>query len=173
MAYQTGDFYIEQLVKKDYKGREGLYKMLWMATGMLVLAGGFFIGALPVMIIGIIILVGGYIVLIPRLAIEYEYLYVNKELSVDVIYNRDSRRNLFSLDLTNMDTAAPEGSDYLTECSRRKWQGRAIDVSSGREEADRYVIYINDKGYSRITIEPNEELKAALAGQFPRQWHSR
>ena len=98
---------------------------------------------------------------------EYEYLYISKELSVDRIYNKERRKKMGSWDLTNMEIMAPEGSGALWINKDKK--SVVKDFTSQTEGGQVYVIIMKDKDSTRIRFEPDSDILRAIKSQFPRQ----
>ena len=77
-------------------------------------------------------------------AVDYEYDYVDKELRVAKIQQKQRRKEIAVYDLTKMEILAPQGSDQLDSYKTKDL--KVIDYSSGREEdkKDRYVLILSD-----------------------------
>ena len=75
-------------------------------------------------------------------AVDYEYDYVDKELRIAKIQQKQRRKELAVYDLTKMEILAP--ADQLDSFKNKEL--KVIDYSSGREEdkADRYVLILSD-----------------------------
>lgn len=52
-------------------------------------------------------------IFIPKLSVEFEYLYVNGELDIDRIYSQSRRKRAASYELSNMEILAPYQSHQL------------------------------------------------------------
>ena len=50
---------------------------------------------------------------LPRLSVEFEYLYVNGELDIDRIFSQSRRKRAASYELSNMEIMAPFSSHRL------------------------------------------------------------
>ena len=50
---------------------------------------------------------------VPKLEVEYEYLYVNGELDIDAIYSKQKRKKMGSYDASELEILAPENSHEL------------------------------------------------------------
>ena len=76
--------------------------------------------------------------------VDYEYDYVDKELRVAKIQQKQRRKELAVYDLTKMEILAPADSYQLDSYKNRDL--KVTDYSSGREEdkADRYVLILSD-----------------------------
>ena len=105
--------------------------------------------------------------LLPNLDLEYEYLYIDKTLQIDKIMSKQKRRKVVEYDMNKMEIFAGEKAYQLDEFKNR--QMKTFDFSSGEENANRYILIINEGETKRIILEPNEEMVKMIKGQFPRK----
>lgn len=161
------DFYIEQIVNGKKRPFALFEKALWIVLSIFLIGVGTLFMLWYCTILGLVVAFGGYYFYLPMLSVEYEYLYMSKELSVDKILNKEKRKKGPSFNLVNMELMAPAGSHRLDSYYQRKCD--RLDFSSDNADADKYVIVINDKKNYMVTIEPNEELLKAISNQFPRK----
>lgn len=87
--------------------------------------------------------------------IEYEYLYVDKELQIDRILGKSKRKQMENLNLMEMEILAPVQSHELD--SYRRKNAKVLDYSSRMEgpERKKYMLVVNEK---QVIFEPTEEL---------------
>ena len=105
---------------------------------------------------------------LPRLDIEYEYLYLDKEITIDKIMSREKRKNVFTADLNKMEFMARENSHELD--SYRSRNLKTYDFTSGEALSPVYTIVYSGGGETElINIEPNEEMLHAIKMVFPRK----
>ena len=102
-----------------------------------------------------------------REKIEFEYSYCSKELSIDKIFNKSSRKSVCTLDIEKMEVFAPVNSYHLDDY--RKRTVKESDYSSGiaSQPEKRYAMYYN--GDSKIILEPDDELVNAIKNSAPRK----
>jgi len=161
------DFYVEQVVARKSGAKESIIKTgISLLIGVLVV-GGLFLRNTILMGVGAGVAVVGFIFIIPALSVEFEYLYLTRELSVDKILSKEKRKKAGNWDLRNMEIMAPINSVRLREYENR--QSVCYDFSSHENPEGCYVILINDEKFSKIIFEPNEELLKGIRGHFPRQ----
>ncbi len=98
--------------------------------------------------------------------LEFEYLYVDKELTVDKIMARSNRKKIAQINMERLEVLAPLNSWHVADYKNRL-VGKVADYSSGRADANRYLLVHN--GQSGVIIEPNEELIKALKNIAPRK----
>lgn len=163
------DGFVEQLIKR--KGNTGdtiLFAVLMCFAVLTFLAG--LMMAMPLvwfatMILGLL----AYIVKL-RSYVEYEYTYIEKELTIDKIYNMARRKKGVKINLETMEICAIYSSHELDSYKNRT--GRTIDYSSGfiSQPETRYMIVAD--GGQRYIIEPNEDLLACLKNVSPRKFYN-
>lgn len=157
------DTYIELLVKKpDSKTATLLHKLMIGVGAVLFLAGLF--TYLVFMLLGLVLLIGS---IIPMLFtdIEYEYLLLGKEFTVDRIRKKENRKTVADYDLGTMVVMAPKGSEQL----KRYEQLKVIDYSSDSEEGNPYEIVVDGKaGKVRVLVDTTQELVDTIRRMSPR-----
>ena len=95
--------------------------------------------------------------------VEYEYIYVDKELQIDRISGKIKRKRMETLDLQQMEVLAPIGSHELDRYKERKQK----DYSSlGKEKKNKYVLVHNEQ---QIIFEPTEEMIKTIRTIAPRR----
>ena len=145
-----GDFYTEQLVKRQKASSTTLIKAILIILTVLSVVLIFMI---PFGIIGPVIMIALDVFLFRSMDVEYEYLFVNGSLDIDKIMAKSRRKNMFSMEMTDLEMMAPSGSPEL-----RPYQGlKGIDYSSGMPGADTYeLIVVNNGEKKKIIFEPNK-----------------
>lgn len=101
--------------------------------------------------------------------IEYEYLYLDKQFSVDKIHNRKKRRKIAEYDLvTELEVLAPAGSHQLDYMKERV--SRTKNFTSGKTDADVYemVVHVGEELWL-VKIEMTEELFTQMHMASPRK----
>ncbi len=156
--------YVEWLVKRKTPAYMTLLKILSIMLAVcFVLLGFLFV---PAMIIGVILCVVAYFVY-QNADVEYEYLYVDKELTVDKVLAKSRRKRVAVFDIGKMEILAPVKSWHLDNYRNRT--DKTVDYSSGEEKQPdrRYVFYYD--GRQKVIIEPNEEMIKAITTVAPRK----
>ena len=123
------------------------------------------IGMLWALLFAIIFGVAAYLLKVFNY-VEYEYLYIDKELQIDRILAQNSRKRMETLDLNELEVLAPIRSHELD--SYRNRNVKTKDYSSGTEEnnASKYMLVVNDK---QIIFEPTEEMVKTIKMFAPRK----
>ncbi len=108
------------------------------------------------------------LLLLPRLSVEYEYLYVSRTLQIDKIFSKQTRKKAVEYDLEKMEIFAQEGAWQLDEYKNLKTVTR--DFTSGDAARVRWILIAHDEDkVDRVILEPNEELISAIKGIYPRK----
>jgi len=145
--------YVECMVKKKANGLMSALKVLLIGIAVITGLLGF-MGLIVFLIIAVVAGVGAYFVSL-NANLEYEYLYVDKQLTVDKIMARTRRKKVETFDLERMEILAPIKSWHLDDYKNR--QLKVVDYSSGVEQQPdiRYSMIYN--GEKRVIFEPNAE----------------
>lgn len=99
--------------------------------------------------------------------VEYEYLYLDKEITVDRVLGQSKRRRMASYTVDRMEIIAPVRSYHLDNYKNRKV--KTTDYSSIEDvKADKgYAMYY--EGGERILLSPSEEMLKAIKNVAPRK----
>jgi len=157
--------YVECMVKKKPSGAMAALKIVLIGiaavTGLLGL-----MGLIVFLIVAVVAGVGAYFVNL-NANLEYEYLYVDKQLTVDKIMARTRRKKVETFDMERMEILAPIKSWHLDDYKNR--QLKEINYSSGVEQQPdiRYCMIYN--GEKRVIFEPNAAMVAAIKSIAPRK----
>ncbi|MCH5275631.1 MAG: hypothetical protein J1E65_07300 [Lachnospiraceae bacterium] len=159
--------YVECLVNREPSLIGRLVKTVFiMMTVVFVLLG--FLGVVFIVpfIFAIATGVAAYFVHL-NTYIEYEYLYLDKELSVDKIKAQTRRKKVATFEVERIEILAPIKSYHLDNYKNRNV--KVTDYSIGREEQPdtRYVMYYD--GNQQIILSPNEALIKAIRNVSPRK----
>lgn len=124
------------------------------------------LGAIIPLIIAVVSGVLAYIVSL-KADLEYEYLYLDKEITIDKIMNKTKRKKVEVLEVDRIEIIAPIKSHHLD--SYRNRNCKTVDYSIGEEKQpdNRFVMYYN--GERRIIMSPSPELLKAIRTVAPRK----
>ncbi|MBR1523356.1 MAG: hypothetical protein IJ641_02750 [Lachnospiraceae bacterium] len=159
------DLYVECLVAKKPRAVETVIK--GVAYGLTALF--LILGLLNVFfLIGFVIMFIVDFLAVPRLSVEYEYLYVSKSLQIDSIYSKERRKKDVEYDLEQMEIFAEEGAWQLDEYKNMQTVSR--DFTSGEEGVRPWILIVhNGQAIDRVKLEPNDELIKVLKTVYPRK----
>lgn len=156
--------YVECLVAKSGSPLLRFLKVLFiMLTVVFILIGLVFI---PGLFVAIATGVAAYFFYM-NADVEYEYLYLDREVSVDKVMAKSRRKKAGSYSLEKMEVFAPLNSHRLD--SYRNRQLKTLDYSSGvaAQPERRYMMIWN--GDTKIILEPNAEMVKAIQTVEPRK----
>jgi hypothetical protein len=156
-----GDIFKEQLVKRK---PSALHK-LCRAGLVLGVVAAFVLGEMLVPGWGITIaLIAGFVAyfLNNRLNLEYEYTLTNGELDIDIIYNKASRKRVFSGIVKDFDLMA-----HVEDTTRAHDFDNAmatVDYSGGETTPNTYAFLAAYKGKRlKVIFEPNDMMLKAIS----------
>lgn len=156
--------YVEWLIKKKTPAYMTLLRIVTIMLAVCFILLGFILW--PALIIGVVIGVAAYFIYMNS-DLEYEYLYVDKELTIDKVMAKSKRKRVATFDMGKMEVMAPVKSYHLDNYKNRT--DKTVDYSSGEEKQPdtRYVFYYDGK--QRVVFEPNIEMIKAIQMGAPRK----
>ena len=161
-----GDSCVEVLIQaKRNKSYAGIKIAMYVLCAVCIvlafgLSGILFFAGVAVGIVGAFV--------IPNPDYEFEYLLLNKELTVDKIIAKSKRKSLGSYDLNKAEIICPINSHELDAIKNKK--PVICDYSSHQDDSNPYAIaYHDEKGDKLIYIEKDEEMFNAIKAVFPRK----
>ena len=105
-----------------------------------------------------------------RAAKEYEYIYTDGTLDIDVIYGKASRRHLVSFDLRKVELIAPALDPQVHAAIEKDKTSKKLLAIPDQPDQDTYVIlgtYMKDMYV--VYFQPEEELKRYIRRYAPRK----
>ena len=138
MVIIMNETYVEWLVKRKTPAYMAFLKILFTVLAVFFVLIGLLL--LPALLIGVICGVAAYFITL-NADLEYEYLYVDKELTVDKVMAKSRRKRVAVFSLDKMEIVAPVKSWHLDNFKNRS--DKAVDYSSGEEKQPdkRFVFY--------------------------------
>jgi len=164
MVIIMNETYVEWLVKRKTPAYMAFLKILFTVLAVFFVLIGLLL--LPALLIGVICGVAAYFITL-NADLEYEYLYVDKELTVDKVMAKSRRKRVAVFSLDKIEIVAPVKSWHLDNFKNRS--DKAVDYSSGEEKQPdkRFVFYYD--GQKKVIFEPNEEMIKAMQTVAPRK----
>lgn len=156
--------YVEWLIKKKTPAYMTLLRILTIMLTVCFVLLGFILW--PALIIGVVIGIAAYFIYMNS-DLEYEYLYVDKELTIDKVMAKSKRKRAATFDMGKMEILAPIKSYHLDNYKNRT--DKVVDYSSGEEKQPdtRYVFFYDGK--QKVIFEPNPEMVKAIQMSSPRK----
>ena len=152
------EVFVEQIVKKKIS----ISGILMRAIAIIFVLAGIFsmliIGALGLTITALLIyvtyIIWGYT------SVEYEYSFLNGELSIDKIMGQRKRKTIACYDIKNAEIVAPSMSDEVVSKINNTI---TKDYSARCRNANLYSMIVNDSdGRKQVIFEPNEKVLDAM-----------
>lgn len=159
------DSYVECLVSQKTPAVKILLKFLFPVLTVL-----FFVAAPLVGLPALVMAVGcGVLSYFMRLeaSVEYEYLYADREISIDKIRAKEKRKNADKIEIDKMEILAPVKSWHLDAYSNKNLKLK--DYSIGYEEQpDRRYVLIYEGGV-KFLLSPSPAFVEAIKNIAPRK----
>ena len=158
--------YVEQLIRRKSPAGFNAIRILMIVLAVFSVAVGILVS--PLGFLTAIAAGGVAVVLQSNAEIEYEYLFVDRELTVDIIRNKARRKKVGTVEVNHMELFAPAGSDRLKAYLDKGLKVR--DYSSQMEDSDPYaIVYNGKKGMEIMLVEGSEELYKCFFTTAPRK----
>lgn len=100
-------------------------------------------------------------------SIEYEYLYVDKEISIDKIRGQRKRKNVEKFDTGKIEILAPVKSWHLDEYRGRNLKEKDYSIGYEAQPDERYVLICNKD--EKLLLSPSPAFVAAVKSVAPRK----
>ncbi|MBQ7915740.1 MAG: hypothetical protein IJ315_03005 [Firmicutes bacterium] len=164
--------FIEHMVRRDDK-QSRIIKKVGIIVGLLVIN----VLALNFLTMFYSIVIGASAIFLflfwRRIGQEFEYIYTDGLIDIDVIYGQSSRKRLLSVDAKNFLVIAPADSKTHQREIEAKYD-KTIDAGSGKINEKSYVgiVKVEDKTI-KLIFEPNDRIITALKRYIPRKFEAR
>ena len=164
--------FIEQMVKQENKSKNILIKIGLIVLAIVLSIAGLFILKTFFPVVFVVICFGTWF-LIRRIDKEYEYIYTDGLIDIDVIYGRSSRKRLLSADARDFQFIVPADSQEHYNQLEAKYD-KVIDAGSGKMNENTYIgVVTRDEKTVKLIFEPDERIVAALKKYAPRKFVAR
>lgn len=159
------DSYKELIIKREMGAKEIALRAVCVIPTALFALLSLVIGLLP-LILAVVFGVLTYFVWM-NTDVEFEYLYLDKELSIDKIMAKSRRKKVATLEVERMEILAPEKSHELDSYRNRDY--KKADYSAGRDLPDKkqYILYYD--GNQKIYMNLTEDFAKAIKTIAPRK----
>lgn len=159
------DVYVECLVKAKQSPMGKFFKVL-LITLTVIFGLMAMVGIVIGLIVAVVTGVGAYFVNLYT-DIEYEYLYLDKELTVDKVMAKSKRKRVGTYSVDRMEVFAPIRSYHLDSFKNRTVKEKDYSIGEELQPDQRYVIYY--EGGEKLILSPSEELVKAVKNVAPRK----
>lgn len=156
--------YVECLVKAKTSVMAKVFEVLLIAVAVICFLGMFIIGIafIPMIAAG----VGAYFVHVQS-DLEYEYLYLDKELVVDKVMAKSKRKRVATYGLDRIEILAPIKSYHLDNFKNRDVKVKDYSIGEELQPDLRYAMYY--EGGEKIILSPSPELVKIMKNAAPRK----
>ena len=160
------DAYVECLVKAKTPWWGGFLKGVLIALTVLLGIVMFLTMNVILLVITVAAGAGAYFINLTT-DLEYEYLYLDKELTIDKVMAKTRRKRVAVYQLDRVEILAPIKSYHLDNYKNR--DTKAKDYSIGYEEQPdlRYVMYY--EGGEKLILSPSPEMIKVMRNVAPRK----
>ncbi len=158
--------YVEVLVKREGNDFVSTIGKILTVVGIGTTIVGIIFYPLFI-VVGIVFALIGYFVSMES-DVEYEYLYLAKELSIDKIKAKTKRKKVSTIDLQRLEVFAPESSQHVKSYEKREM--KRLDFSAGKKDSQPYLlIYNGDNEVVQVRLHASAELIKAVEMVSPRK----
>lgn len=99
--------------------------------------------------------------------LEYEYLYLDKELVIDKVLAKSRRKRVGTYQVDRMEIMAPFRSYRLDNYKNRQVKVRDYSIGEELKPDLRYAVYY--EGGEKLILSPSEEIVKAIRNVAPRK----
>lgn len=158
------DAYVECLVKAKQSVWAKIAKILLIVITVILCPGMFF----SPYILLVVVATGFGAYLVNFLTdLEYEYLYLDKELVVDKIMAKTRRKRVAAYSLDRMEILAPIKSYHLDNYKNRQVKVKDYSIKEVKQPDLRYAMFY--EGGEKIILSPSEEMVKVMRNVAPRK----
>lgn len=160
------DTYVECLVKRKQSPAAGFFKVLLIVITVIMAVLTLVFVYLPALILGLVTCAAAYFVNLYT-DLEYEYLYLDKEIQVDKVMAKSRRKRVAAYSVDRMEILAPINSYNLDNYRNRKVKEKDFSIGEELKPDLRYAMYYD--GGEKIILSPSKEFVKALKNVAPRK----
>ena len=156
--------YVECLVKQKQSGLKRFLKVFLIVLTVLM-----FIAMLIIPFAFLLAIAAGAGAYVMHLFtdLEYEYLYLDRELVVDKVMAKTRRKRVGTYSLDRIEILAPIKSYHLDNYRNRTAKAKDYSIGEELKPDRRYIMYY--EGGEKILLSPSEELIKAMRNVAPRK----
>lgn len=158
------DTYVECLIQQKQSGAGKFFKLLLI---MLTVVFAVLMLIIPLaFIVAVAAGIGAYFVNLFT-DLEYEYLYLDRELVVDKVLAKSKRKRVGTYTIDRMEILAPVKSYHLDSYKNRKVKVKDYSIGEELQPDKRYALYY--EGGEKLLLSPSEEMVKAIRSVAPRK----
>ena len=158
--------YAELLVARKTTPIQKILPTIFFVLGALMAVLAFLTLASVVVIVAILLFVAGYFLRL-RGDVEYEYTYVDKEIVVDRILGKSSRKRVAKYSTDRMEMIVPVKSHRADPYRNKEY--KVTDYSTGEENAEQVSYWMIYENRQKVAFTLTREFLKAVATTAPRK----
>ncbi len=159
------DAYAEWLVKRKNPAYNYVLKGLLVFVSILALL---FAMVNPFGILVLVAVGAGVYFIFPTLSLEFEYLVVNDQITIDKIMGQSRRKKAWEGTMESVQIVAPVEAYQFKDLERQGM--KTLDFTSHMEQAKVYgIIYQSSGELIKILFEPNDKILQCMRQKAPRK----
>ena len=160
------DLYVECLVERKTSAIITLAKFVCFLLGIALLLLNLMTGELLLLVGAIVLIVCGYLCMMEA-DVEYEYLYVDREITIDKVIAKSKRKTKANFQIEKMEILAPVNSWHLDAMKNRSF--KEVDYSDGEKTRtdNKYVMIY--EGSTKVILTPDKAFLDAIKNVAPRK----
>jgi len=162
-SLMVSETYVECLV-----ARKSSFAVRFLKTLLIMLTVCFVLIAMAGFVPGFLVAIGtgvGAYFAYMNADLEYEYLYIDKEINIDKVMAKSRRKRVATYDIQRMEVFAPVKSYHLDAFKNREM--KSVDYSSRMDDNKKYMMVY--EGNLKIFLEPSPEMVKAIQMVAPRK----
>ena len=157
-----GENYTEQMVRQNATAQTKVKRLALIAGFSVMITATF---AIP-MLFPLTFAYALFLIYIwKRFDLEYEYIYYNGDIDIDVIKGKIKRKRMFSVNAKTLEVMAPTGSIELQQFSNLK----LYDCSTNTGNKTYEMVFMKGDRKVRVIFEPNESIVQGMRLFAPRK----
>lgn len=158
--------YKELLVKKEQKLTDKLLRTVCM--GITIVAGFMTLLLMNAIFLATAVVFGVLTYFVnQRTDVEFEYLYLDREITIDKIMAKMKRKRMVTLQIDKMEILAPASSHQLDSYQRR--EVKSFDYSAGHDIEDQKLYVMYYEGNQKYILNLTEDFAKTVKGMAPRK----
>ena len=165
MIVDMSESYKELMVTKEKGTKEAVERISCIVAVVLLGLATLFSGNLLFFIAAVALGVLTYFVF-QWTDIEYEYLYLDKEITIDKVMAKARRKRAAVLDVNKIEIMAPEGSSQLEYHKNR--QVKIVDLSAGHDLPGQKLYAVYYEGSQMFLLNLDEDFVKTVKMVAPR-----
>lgn len=160
------DSYNELLVRKETDVIQKVLRVVCVIPTAICALMGFGLANIIILILAIGFGVLDYFIY-QWTDVEFEYLYLDKEISIDKIFAKSRRKKVCTIDVHKIEMLAPANSYHLD--SFKNSDRKTTDFSAGKDVDDQKLYHMYYEGNQKYLLNLTEDFAKVLKGIEPRK----